>query len=95
MTQYGEKRLLDELLGNGFCLILKNPQDGDEIDRFKTELDAKVVVIGIDFDDTEGMLATFMGAATALLCRPDKYVFDAGDDVGQLCAALMQRLQAG
>ena len=53
------------------------------------------MVIGIDFDDTEGMLATFMGAATALLCRPDKYVFDAGDDVGQLCAALMQRLQAG
>ena len=92
--QDGEKRLLDELLGNGFCLILKSPQDGDEIDRFKTELDAKVVVISIDFDDMEGVLATFMGATTALLCRPDKYVFDAGEDAGQLCAALMERLQA-
>ena len=94
VMQDGEKRLLDELLGNGFCLILKSPQDGDEIDRFKTELDAKVVVISIDFDDTEGVLATFMGATTALLCRPDKYVFDAGEDAGQLCAALMKRLQA-
>ena len=94
VMQDGEKRLLDELLGNGFCLILKSPQDGDEIDRFKTELDAKVVVISIDFDDTEGVLATFMGATKALLCRPDKYVFDAGEDAGQLCAALMKRLQA-
>lgn len=89
----GEKRvLLDELLGDGFCLLLKEFETGPELDGFQTNLKGRVLTLGEDFADTKNILARFMGSHQALLCRPDRYIFDAGESGSRLCDDLMEAL---
>ena len=63
--------LLDELLGDGFCLLLKQSETGREC---ISNLSGRVLTLGEDFTDTENILARFMDGHQPLLC--DKYIFD-------------------
>ena len=84
--------LLDELLGDGFCLLLKQSENGRYMDAFQTNLSGRVLTLGEDFTDTKNILARFMDRHQALLCRPDKYIFDAGESGNRLCNDLMEAL---
>ena len=87
--------LLDELLGNGFSLVLKRPETGPELDAFRQTLSGRVLTLGEEFTDTNNTLSHFMGKHQAILCRPDKYIFDAGDNGDRLCEALNRALTNG
>ena len=93
LVALGDKNvLLDELLGDGFCLLLKQSETGRDLTTFQTNLNGRVFTLGKDFTDTENILARFMDRHQALLCRPDKYIFDAGESGNRLCSDLMEAL---
>ena len=92
VTQGDKYLLLDELLGDGFCLLLKQSETGRDLDAFQTNLSGRVLTLGEEFTDTQNILSRFMGRHQALLCRPDKYIFDAGKSGNQLCNDLMEAL---
>ena len=93
LVKLGDKHvLLDELLSDGFCLLLKQSETGRDLDAFQTNLSGRVLTLGEDFTDTENILARFMDSHQALLCRPDKYIFDAGESGNRLCNDLMEAL---
>jgi 3-(3-hydroxy-phenyl)propionate hydroxylase len=78
---------LDDLLGPGFWLITRDPSDAG------WPVPVKTVVLDEDISDESGRLNEWFDAcnARAVLVRPDRYVFGAGEPVA-LAAALSQAL---
>lgn len=95
-TISGEKRLMDDVTGNGFTLIMSESETNTDITWFKDVLSGTVNVIGQDFIDCEGKLSEYFSThkISALIIRPDRYIFDAGPSASDLCANLKQQLSA-
>ena len=95
----GREDLLDNIVGFGFQLISSLPLDGvlTEAQRTKlAEIGAKVLVLGEDegrVSDVGGTYTRYLeeNGATALLSRPDFYVFGTADGA-QATAALVDEL---
>ncbi|MDX6741546.1 bifunctional 3-(3-hydroxy-phenyl)propionate/3-hydroxycinnamic acid hydroxylase [Actinocorallia sp. A-T 12471] len=73
----GAELLLDEVLGDGFALLtLDGPRAADDVEWFTDVLDGRVVGVDETVDAT-GELRDYLAAnaATAVLVRPDRYVY--------------------
>ena len=88
----GSRKLLDEIIGDGFVLLLSDHQEGDAISWFAQEFGGSVFVIGRGFQDVDGKLAEFTGGS-ALLVRPDRYIFGANESGNDLCASFQEHLR--
>ena len=85
-TADGKHGRLDDLLGDGFWLLTK--------EQTKAQAkNAKTFVIGRDITDETGRLDEWLrtSGASAVLVRPDRYVFGSGEPEA-LCAALDTQL---
>ncbi len=83
---------LDDLLGPGFWLIAR---DGDARDTIDWPTTVKRIILDRDVSDESGRLNAWLEetGAPAVLVRPDRYVFGAGDPK-TLSAALRAKLTA-
>lgn len=90
----GEIALLDDVVGSGFILLSKDRIKGDDVTWFEKELGGKSFVIGESFSDVDGKLKAFFAKhrARAVLIRPDRYIFDLGEDGSELCQRLRNAL---
>lgn len=79
---------LDDLLGDGFWLISREAFDCD------WPVPVKSIVLDDDISDESGRLNQWLDAtgATAVLVRPDRYVFGTGEPAA-LAAALREKLR--
>jgi 3-(3-hydroxy-phenyl)propionate hydroxylase len=90
-----EPRFLDTLLEDRFVLISAiEVSEGDDLDWFKNELRGRVLEIGSTLQDTEGTLREWFDVfgGTAVLVRPDRYVFGVVRDVAEI-PGLLGRLR--
>ena len=93
-TPAGEVRLLDELLGPGFALVLRGepqPLLGDETRAFCESLDARVLSLD-RLELLDGWLAPIFETARAAIVRPDHYLAGVASTPEQL-AALSKELR--
>ena len=88
----GQRKLLDDVIGDGFVLLLSDQEEGDAISWFKQEFGGSVFVIGKDFQDVDGKLTEFTGGS-AVLVRPDRYIFGANESGNALCASFQEHLR--
>lgn len=91
----GGETLLDEAMGYGFCLLTMGaPVAGDDVDWFENVLGGRVLHIGRDVEDHTGKLAEYFQrhGVQAVMVRPDRYIFEAGDADMRLCSKLRQAL---
>lgn len=88
----GHRTLLDEVIGHGFALLVSEPAEGESISWFKGEFGGSVFVIGKDFLDTDGKLTEFT-EGSAVLVRPDRYIFGANENGNDLCASFQEHLR--
>ena len=88
--------LLDDLIGLNFALITIDSSTGDMAYRFASELDGVVLKPGRDFIDPGGALSTWFktNRVSAVLIRPDRYIFDAGQNGNRLCESLLDQIRA-
>ena len=91
----GNVMRMDKLIGQKFALISTDSSMGESVYRFLTELDGVVLKLDRDFKDHEGRFMRWCkeNKATTVLIRPDRYVFDAGNDGDQLCASLFESIE--
>lgn len=82
--------LLDEVLGAGFALLVDEAVDPATRTR-AASLGVRVVPVGPAVD-TDRALARWRRGASAVLVRPDRYVFDAGTNVPTLLDGLERAL---
>lgn len=88
--------LLDDVAGDGF-LLLTNGSDASQKEAwFDKKLGGKRLHIGTDIEDSKGYLTAYFDKhdISAILVRPDRYIFDAGDDAAALTAGLKDALAA-
>ncbi|MEM9173871.1 MAG: bifunctional 3-(3-hydroxy-phenyl)propionate/3-hydroxycinnamic acid hydroxylase [Myxococcota bacterium] len=90
----GRAACIDDVLGVRFALLATEASVGDAVERFVDELDGVVVRLGRDLRTASGDLERWLEQrnAKAVLVRPDRYVFDAGEDANALCASLFEGL---
>ncbi len=90
----GAPMCIDDLVGFRFGLITSTSPTGAAIDRFRNELEGRVLHIGEGLHDPSGAITRWLTKrdATAVLVRPDHYVFGSSDDPEALCAALLEQL---
>ena len=82
----GRRRLLDDVAGPGWCLLSDGPADGGGLARV---LDATTL------GDPDGWLVRLLGGRTALLIRPDRYVYGTAataSDVAELLDDARRRI---
>lgn len=94
-TPNGEKKLLDDITGNGFTLLSLKSETSEAIDWFRDQLGGTVNIIGQDIIDSDGKLAFYFKQhkINSLIIRPDRYVYKAGNSSAKLCLDLHQALQ--
>lgn len=94
-TMRGDPILLDDMIGQNFVLLSLTSHVGPSIYRFIAELGGEVYKFDYDFLDPEGKLLSWFkkNKVNAVLLRPDRYIFDAGNDGEELCAALLTSLE--
>jgi 3-(3-hydroxy-phenyl)propionate hydroxylase len=88
----GEKKLLDDLLPDGFWLISREP---GRVDHAPGELPGGVSLhLGSDFED-DGTIAAWLDEADAdaVLVRPDRYVFGTAKHAHTLLEELHQLIE--
>jgi 3-(3-hydroxy-phenyl)propionate hydroxylase len=68
-------RLLDDVLGDGWCLLVAGPVV-PRLASLAERAGARTVRLGVDVSDDDGQLAAWLGRgrATAALLRPDRIV---------------------
>lgn len=90
----GKDAVLDEMIGDRFALISREPVSGESVDWLHSVLGGTSLTIGKDLIDASGKLTEYFAdnEAEAILVRPDYYIFDAGSDAGELCSALRAQL---
>ena len=91
----GTPACIDDLVGFHFALITTAALTGPTADRFRSELNGRILHIGEDLQDPSGSIGRWLEErnATAVLVRPDHYVFSSSDDPETLCTELMEQLQ--
>ncbi len=95
-TVRGARQRFDDMIGLRFALVTAGRPTGEHVERFVRELDGAVFKLGPDFRDPTGELMAWFrrhGASTVLL-RPDRYIYDAGNDADRLCRSLLESLRA-
>ena len=92
----GDRRCLDDVVGVRFALITRGPANGAAIERFRDEVRGVVVELGQDVRDVRGRLGRWLerNDATAVIVRPDRYVYDSGPDADALCSGLLRHIGA-
>lgn len=95
LTRLGKEQLMDKFIGLNFALISISEANGENVYRFMRELGGKVLKIGVDFQDHEGRFMKWCkeNKVETVLLRPDRYIFDAGNDADALCADLFEQLR--
>lgn len=93
-TKSGEVMRLDKLIGTKFALISTDSSTGENVYRFIKELGGIVLKQDYDFHDHDGQFMAWCKAnkVKTILMRPDRYIFDAGNDGDALCASLFKVL---
>jgi 3-(3-hydroxy-phenyl)propionate hydroxylase len=91
VTWFGRTALLDDLVGYGFQLVIRDRSTAEEFDLSRVEarlgeLGARVVVLGGEgdsFADVDGVYEAFFrdADAVAFIGRPDFYLFGVAGDV--------------
>ena len=96
MTTADGETWLDDLLGPEFSLLVSSPAAGADMDWFRDVLGGVVLQLGRDLSDENGELTRWLGRnnASSVLIRPDRYVFETGDDGSSLCRSLREKLEA-
>ena len=63
--------------------------------QFAKDLDGVVLKPGRDFIDPSGALSTWFrkNKVSAVLVRPDRYIFDAGQNGNRLCESLLNQIR--
>lgn len=93
-----EKILLDDAIGDTFALIcLSVPSESDNtVDWFENVLGGKVLSLEGQLADVDGKLVRYFSKheVDAVLVRPDRYIFDAGQAVIPLIASLRHEIEA-
>ena len=92
---YSRRRMMmDDALGFNFALISLESVSGPYIDRFQNDLGGVVRTVGREFMDITVDLTRWFeeNNVSAALIRPDRYIFDAGNDPENLCKALFEKL---
>jgi 3-(3-hydroxy-phenyl)propionate hydroxylase len=74
----------DDVFGAGWRLITRVPVADD---AWFASIGGRVVVVGSDFEDVDGTYDAFLGAAPAVLQRPDFNVAATGDPTAVLASA--------
>jgi hypothetical protein len=87
---------LDHVAGNDLLLLTTSPPQGPAVDAFIDRLSGRIRVIGRDVDSPEGELQRWFAKsrASAVLVRPDHYIFDAGNNPDDLCARLLSAIDS-
>jgi 3-(3-hydroxy-phenyl)propionate hydroxylase len=77
----GRKLLLDDATGGGFVLIGKDAALPDDLREQWAAIGGRTFTLGADLQDADGDLGKWLEAknASAVLLRPDFYVFGTGD----------------
>lgn len=90
----GTPRCIDDLIDARFGLIITTDFDGPTADRFGHDANGQILRIGDQFNDAAGTIKRWLTKrdATAVLVRPDHYVFGVGDDPQRLCSQLLEQL---
>lgn len=85
---------LDDLIGFRFALISIGRGTGTAMYDFVTKLEGKILRYNADFIDPSGELLTWFKKHKVkhVLVRPDRYIFDAGNDSNALCQSLLSKL---
>ena len=92
----GKRHLLDDLIGLRFALVATSSPTGESVYRFAKELDGALLKLEKDFIDPDGTITRWFdkNKINAVLIRPDRCIFDAGNDGNALCQALFNALNA-
>lgn len=86
--------LMDDMIGRNFALISNYSAAGPDIYRFVTDLGGIILNQMTHFSDPTNQLSEWFekNKVNSVLLRPDRYIFDAGNDPNALCASLFKRL---
>ncbi|MFD6157399.1 bifunctional 3-(3-hydroxy-phenyl)propionate/3-hydroxycinnamic acid hydroxylase [Nocardia sp. NPDC060256] len=87
---------LDHVAGNHFLLLTTSPPLGPQVDAFADRLSGRIRVIGHDVDCPAGELRRWFAKSrvSAVLVRPDHYIFDAGNNPDELCGGLLSAIDS-
>gem|GEM_PF-3846828 len=94
-TPDGKNVRLDEVTGDGFVLMLLAAEQSETIQWFESTLKGRVIVVGQDLQDSSGELGDYFKEheVSAVLVRPDRYVYDAGQKGSMLCQSVQDSLE--
>ena len=95
LTTDGSPACIDDVLGVRFALIALDEATGEAVERFRRDLHGVVLRIDRDVREPGGRLERWLKrrGVRAVIVRPDRYVFDAGNDCDELCASLFAHLE--
>lgn len=90
----GNRKGLDDLIGLNFALVATTTPIGPSVYRFVQEMGGVVLKLGTDFFDPENRFVDFCNKHRVqnVLMRPDRYIYDAGNDGEALCADFFEKL---
>jgi len=77
VTKDGETKLLDDVIGDGYVLLLPQRENNADALQWFTDMGGQQFVVNEDFQDHTGKLNAFMKGA-AVLVRPDRFITAAG-----------------
>ena len=90
--------LLDDIAGDGFLLLTRDAHGyaAPEAAWFEKQLGGKILILGRDIDDVTGDIGGFFDTnkIDAVMVRPDRYIFDAGQNAAALTDNLKTALGA-
>ena len=92
----GAPSLLDDVAGDGFLLLLNETAPAPSDSWFEDVLDGKTFRLGAEIHDEDGALAAYFEKhdISAIMVRPDRYIFDCADDGAALTDGLKSALSA-
>jgi 3-(3-hydroxy-phenyl)propionate hydroxylase len=96
VTPAGDVVRLDEVLGSGFALVTTDLElGGESVAWFRDELGGRVMRVGTDLRDVDGVLRGWFEEhqATSALIRPDRYLFGVADGPEESCQLVKQLRQ--
>lgn len=93
---YGKRPLLDDMIGLRFALVTTNSPAGESVYHFVKEIEGVVLKLGKEFLDPDGTITKWFdkNKVNAVLIRPDRCIFDAGNDGNALCEVPFNALSA-